>query len=247
MIVVRARVPRPLPRTAPKPPPPLVCLPTSELHELPAAPPSVSPSVPPPLPRRPASGRMAVARPARERVSDALCDALRDLDAQHDSVFAARLCLDALAAATPCRLLVAHAFDMKRREFVVVHAKGDRADSVVLTRHPSTDPLLRVAMPTGEPFAWPDLRKAPMHTITRYAEIRGVATVLVAPVLAGPRWLGAFELVDPFYGAAFRSEDALGARYVAHRYAQFVTARGLTLDIGTIARFANTHFAAARS
>ena len=34
-----------------------------------------------------------------------------------------------------------------------------------------------------------------------------------------------------------RAEDALGARYVAHRYAQFVTARGLTLDIGTIARF----------
>jgi hypothetical protein len=246
MFVVRARVPRPVPRVAAKPPPQLVCLPTSELHELPATP----PSVPPPLPARPKepiSGRMPVARPARQHVSEALSLALRDLDAQHDSLFAARLCIEALAAVTPCRVLAAHAFDTRRREFVVVHAKGDRADTMVLTRHPSSDPLLRIAMPKGEPFAWPDLRKAPMHSIARYAELRGVKTVLVAPVLAGTRWLGSFELIDPFYGAPFRTEDALSARYVAHRYAQFVSSRGLTLDTGAIARFANAHFSAGKT
>ena len=246
MFVVRARVPRPVPRARPEPPPQLVCLPTSELHELPATP----PSVPPPLPTRrkePISGRMPVAQAARHRVSEALAAALRDLDVQHDSLFAARVCIEALAAVTPCRVLAAHAYDTRRREFVVVHAKGDRADSMVLTRHPATDPLLRVAMAKGEPFAWPDLRRARMDTLARYAEIRGVTTVLAAPVLAGTRWIGSFELIDPFYGAPFRTEDALSARYVAHRYAQFVTSRGLTLDTGAIARFANEHFSTRRA
>lgn len=230
-------VPRPRVRPAERPAPRLVCLSAADLEEIPAARP---PSVPPPLPARRRCGSMPIARrPAGEPILGALFDKLVDLDAQPNALSAARVCLDALAAVLPCRALVAHAFDAKRQDFIVVHARGECAECMVLSRHPSTDPLLRVTMSAGEPFAWNDLRRAPVTRLTRFAELPGVKTILQAPVVAGMRWFGAFELVDPAGGAAFRTQDALGARYVASRYAQFLTVHGLVVDVGTIARFAS--------
>ena len=223
-----ARIPRPAPR--------LVSLSSSELKPA---------SVPPPLPLRRVSGRMTVAvrRAKDDDVVEKLCEALASLDAEPDALSAARLCLDVLARAVPCRALLAHAFDVARGDFLVVHARGEHADAMVLERHPLGDPLLWVAMPTGEPFAWPDLRRAPVNKLARFKELPHVKTIMACPVVSGPRWLGAIELVDPLDGTLFRTEHALGARYVANRYARFLTAHGLIVDVGAVARFANSYFA----
>ena len=115
---------------------------------------------------------------------------------------------------------------------------------MILERHPFTDPLLQVAMPTGEPFAWKDLRRAPVNKLARFASLPEVKTIMVCPVVTGPRWLGAIELVDPLDGEPFNTHDALGARYVASRYARYISAHGLVTEVCAVARFANTNLAA---
>src|SRR4051812_13837530 len=167
----------------------------------PLRPPTPGASLPPPAspPRRP-SGISIRSRPGTGAGVEMMFDALADLDHQPDALSAARLCLEVIFAAVPCRALLTHAFDAARGDFVVVHARGESARSMLLARQASSDPLLRIAMPSGEPFAWTDLRKAPVNRLGRFKELRGTRTILDVPIVSGATWLGAFELVDPFYG-----------------------------------------------
>lgn len=205
---------------------------------------SVRPSVPPPLPPRRISGRVPIAayRSGSDTAVTNLCERLSRLEAELDALSAVRLCLDVLARVIPCRAMLAHSFDAARREFVVVHARGESAESMVLERHPCDDPLLRVAMPAGRPFVWTDLRRAPVNKLARYTELPSVKTVMVCPVATGARWLGAIELVDPLNCRPFQTQDVLDAKYVADRYARFAIARGIVVDVAAIAHFANADF-----
>jgi hypothetical protein len=247
--VLRPSPPRPS-RHAPH----LVSLPTMDLVEVVEVTPSRPKSEPPPLPpRRSAPPRAATLPPVAPRYSErvpmrrrsvaedlleTLFEGLGDLDAEPDALAAARACLRALACVVPSRAATVHAFDVTRGDFIVVDAQGEAAEAMVLQRSSKNDPLLRVAIPTGEPFPWNDLRKAPVARLARFSGLPHVTRVLVCPVLAGARWLGAIELVDPTHDAAFRSEDVIAARYVAQRYATYVSSHGLVLDVAAIARHA---------
>jgi GAF domain-containing protein len=136
----------------------------------------------------------------------------------------------------PCRASLVHAFDETRGDFLVVHARGEGASSMVLERAASDDPLLRVAMPCADPFPWNDLRKAPVNRLARFSDLTNVHRILVCPVLRGARQLGVIELVDPAHAGLFRTADINAARQVADRYARYVAARGSVLDIAAIAR-----------
>ena len=230
--------PTPVAAAVPRPRPQLISLPTAVLEDLPQAP----PSVPPPLPshrelRR--SDRVPVAqRLSGDDVIEALFEAFRDLAFEPDALSAARFCLEALDGVIPCRASIAHVFDMSRRDFLVVQARGEAAEAMVLGRHSASDPLLSAAMPTGEPLVWSNPRGVQAAGLDRFAELDGVKTVLACPVVSGPRWLGAIELVDPIHGARFRKEDILGARYASSRYADFLASHGVVVDVATVARFA---------
>lgn len=201
----------------PPPAPRLVSLSSADLVE--EEQPSKKPaSIPPPLPPRRSLGAVG-------RVSE------------RDALGAARACLDELAQLVPCRVALVHWLDVVRRDFVVAHARGDGAESMVLERSSYDDPLLRIAMQKNEPFAWGDLRKAPVSRLGRFAGLGAVRTVLVCPIVSGPRQLGAVELVDPF-DVRFRTNDIVSARRVTEGYASFLAAHGLVVDIANIARFA---------
>ncbi len=219
-----ASVPRPSPspsasglRPAARPTPPvaprLVSLSSAYLVELPRDKP---PSIPPPLPAK------RVAAGATER----------------DALTAARACLDEIAQLVPCRASLVHWLDVVRRDFVVAHARGDAAETMVLERSSYDDPLLRIAMQKAEPFAWGDLRKAPVARLSRFSELGVVTTVLVCPIISGPRQLGAIELVDPVAVPRFRTNDIVNARRLTDGYASFLATHGLVVDIANIARFA---------
>jgi GAF domain-containing protein len=171
-----------------------------------------------------------------------LLNALSRLHTEPGALSAARVCLDALERAVPCRASLVHMFDAARSEFVVVHARGEHAESMILERQSTDDPLLRVAMPRVDPFAWDDLRRAPVSRLGRFSELSNVVSVLVCPLVAGTRWLGAIELVDPKGGESFRPQDLLAAQQVASRYSRFLTARGVVIDTAAIARFATRMF-----
>jgi GAF domain-containing protein len=180
------------------------------------------------------------ASPLAERRANAddLEGKLAALDGAPDALAAARACLDALAKVVPCRASLVHAFDEARGDFLVVHAHGEGAASRVLERASCDDPLLRVAMPCADPFPWNDLRKAPVDRLARFADLANVHRILVCPVLRGARRLGVFELVDPTHGGLFRTAEMNAARMVADRYARYLAARGVVLDIAAIARSA---------
>ncbi len=232
---------RPLPPRPTRAVPHLVSLPTMDLVEVVEV--KRPKSVPPPLPAKRDVARRSERVPILHRSSaddilEALFDSLRDLDAEKDALTAARVCLRALESEMPSRASMLHAFDVTRRDFLVVDARGEAAEAMVLQRSSKDDPLLRVAVPNGEPFPWNDLRKAPVTHLARFAGLPHVARVLVCPILAGARWLGAIEIVDPAHDGAFRSADVIAARYVAQRYAQYLTSHGMVLEVTAIAHHA---------
>lgn len=173
-------------------------------------------SVPRPSPPasglRPAARRMPPPLPAKRIAADA---------SERDALTAARVCLDEIAKLVPCRVSLIHWLDIVRRDFVVAYACGDAAEAMVLERSSYDDPLLRIAMQRAEPFAWGDLRKAPVARLARFSEVGVVTTVLVCPILAGPRQLGAIELVDPLDAPRFRTNDIANiARFAARSMAR---------------------------
>jgi hypothetical protein len=193
---------------------------------------------PPPVSARYSERVPILRRSSSDDLLETLFEALRDLDSEPDALSAARACLLALESVVPSRAATVHAFDVTRGDFIVVDAQGEAAETMVLQRSSKDDPLLRVAIPNGEPFPWNDLRKAPVARLARFSGLPHVARVLVCPVLAGARWLGAIELIDPTHDRAFRSEDVIAARYVAQRYAEYVSSHGMVLDVAAIARHA---------
>jgi GAF domain-containing protein len=167
-----------------------------------------------------------------------LFERLQNLEHAVDALAGARFCLEAVAFVLPCRASLVHLFDLTRKEFLVVDARGTQASTMKLARHGIGDPLLRMAMPTGRPFAWHDLRYAPVNRLARFKAIDSVRTILACPVTSGQGWLGAIELVDPLGGGAFKTEHENAMRYVCDRYAKFLGSRGVITDVATVARFA---------
>jgi GAF domain-containing protein len=194
---------------------------------------------PPPPPRMymTVSAPPEVRLPAEEMLA-ILFDRLHALELVADALDGARLLLEVIALVLPCRASLVHFFDVERKEFIVVDARGTQADTMKLARHGASDPLLRMAMPTGKPFVWPDLRYAPVNRLTRFKAIDNVRCMLTCPVVSGARWYGAIELVDPLGGGGFRSEHENAMRYVSDRYASFLTRHGVITDVETVARFA---------
>jgi hypothetical protein len=198
---------------------------------------------PPPVPRRAPKLSTVLKTPPEARLPGeemlaVLFERLHDLEFCADALDGARFCLEAVAAVIPCRASLAHLFDVVRKEFIVVDAHGIHADTMKLARQGASDPLLRMAMPTGRPFPWHDLRFAPVGKLTRFKEIDDVKSVLVCPVTSGARWYGAIELVDPIGAACFKTEHENAMRYVCDRYAAFLRKNGVITDVATIARFA---------
>ena len=234
---------RPSPPRPSRAVPHLVSLPTMDLVEVVEVTDARPKSVPPPLPPKRDAHRRServpvLRRPVCDDVLETLFEALRDLDAEADALTAARACLGALAGVVPSRASMVHAFEVMRRDFLVVDARGESTESMVLQRSSKDDPLFRVAIPKGEPFPWNDLRRAPVARLARFAGLPHVARVLVCPVLDGARWLGAIEIVDPLHDGPFRTQDVIAGRYVAQRYAHYLTAHGMVLDVAAIARHA---------
>jgi hypothetical protein len=230
-----ASIPRPTPRTPVPPRPRLLSLSPDDLVEEPIAP--AAPIAPPKVKRAPVRPSIP-GTPSRENAIAVAFERVHAMSYLENALDAARYALAVLADAIPCRTSLVHFFDMSRHEFIVVDARGEAADEMRLLRHGVKDPLLRVAMPIGAPFFWNDLSNAPARSVARLASLGQVQRVLVCPVTAGPRWLGAIEIIDPKGGRPFDSPEEGATACVAKHLAEFVSSHGLIVDVATIARFA---------
>jgi GAF domain-containing protein len=132
----------------------------------------------------------------------------------------------------PCLAGIVHLYDADARAFVIVYARGPRAERLVLKCTPENDELLA--------RAWRERRgvvveydgegganaKSPTE---RHAFFGDPWSVLVVPVIHGGRVLGAIELVDPIDGAPFGEAAENALKYIAEHYGTFVADRGIAL------------------
>jgi len=130
-----------------------------------------------------------------------------------------------------------HAGHGARVDEELVQARGEAAESMLLLRQDEKDPLFRVALPTGRPFAWNNLKNSPIGRLARFSSLSYVDRVLVAPVMNGKSCVGVIELADPKSGP-FWTEDEHAVRYVADRFGAFLATHSAIVDLAIVARFA---------
>ena len=156
-------------------------------------------------------------------VFDILFDAMHELRYFETAVEGGSYCLATALSVLPSRAGLVHLYDIDAREFVVVYAQGEGYERHLLSRVAESDVLIAPAM-----FRHRAVSVRTLGTM-RVERHRANASVLVAPVLEGGRFLGAIELVDPAPGTAFDERAMNALTYVADRYAEFLAERGVAI------------------
>jgi len=144
-----------------------------------------------------------------------------------DIVSGAEFVVRVLGDLIPCEAAFVHVFDLGRREFVVVRARGPHAANALMFRTPDTDPLVIEVM--RRPSMAPN-GKAPTHSGAfgllgvepRQAIVRGARQ--------GGRYLGLIELGNPQGGTPFHEGEVNALEYVCEQFAEFVASRPVVLD-----------------
>jgi hypothetical protein len=131
-----------------------------------------------------------------------------------------------------CPVGLAHLYDIDRREYVVVHARGPASAAVRGLRTSDADPLAADAMRTAGAVVVRDA--ADPRLSGRRWEIHRAASPPLAAVacaraaLAG-RYLGMIELAHLAGGESFAEGDDNALAYIAGRFTEFVAERGVVL------------------
>ncbi len=200
--------------------------------EFPASTPAPGPSV-----RRGSSPRVreAGARVRGEELIADLFEAMHDLRFLPDAIEGGEFCLTLSMQEIPSQVGIVHLYDIDRREFVVTSARGANAPSLLLRRHPETDPMLASAMRGRRAVVIADAEQSDAATIDRYVAVGGARSVIVAPAMQAGRFLGAIELLNPLDGQPFTDSDGNAVLYIAEQFAEFVAARGIVTDPDRIA------------
>ena len=134
-----------------------------------------------------------------------------------------RFCLEAALRAVPCLAGIAHVRDPIRRDLVVLHARGPRADTLLGMHNSEGDPLVARAIHAGKPIAvaYGSAPGAEATTCARHAFFDPWG-VIVVPVIQGGQLLALLEMIDPI--SSSRSDDLAQSAlaYVAERLGRFL-------------------------
>jgi len=184
------------------------------------------PSAPPP--------RSLVAQlGARVRGEDLIADlfeAMHDLHFARDAVEAAEFCLALSMEKLPSQAGIVHFYDIDHRDFFVACTRGPSTSKLLLRRYPNADPLLSTAMRLRRALVLASGDESEGTAADRYAELGGVRSLVVAPVMQAGRFLGAIELLNPLDGQPFTDSDGNAVTYIAEQFAEFVSTHGIVMD-----------------
>ena len=172
---------------------------------------------------------MSPPRASSLEVTEILFEAMHDLSLFESAVEGGSFCLVTALRVVPCLAGLVHLVDVEAREFVVVYARGPRADKLVLSRVARGDALLERAASGGRPVVLDySATDAPPQS-ERHAFFGDPWSALIVPIVHGGRTLGFLELIDPIDGAPFGAAAESALSYIAERYAEFVAERGIVL------------------
>jgi hypothetical protein len=243
---VAKSVPPPAPEPAPattRSSPPLALAATLPLGAAsPAIPPPAvlavekAPDFTPPPGRTASSARIPIAkvgtRVSGDELITSLFEAMHDLHFLRDAIEGADFCLQLAQEVIPSRACFAHFFDLEKREFCLVRAKGEATDELVGKRHLEAEPILSAAVKARKAM----IRGSEDAMTARYTSIGGARSLVVAPVLVAGRTLAILEMVNPNDGAPYTQDEANAMTYIAEQFAEFLSSRGLVFDHGRAGR-----------
>jgi hypothetical protein len=148
-----------------------------------------------------------------------------------DVVSGADYVAEVLCELIPCEGTVVHVFDLGRREFVVVRARGPAAREALMYRTPDSDPLVHEVMRRGSMVSngAPPTRASAFELLGVNAKI-----VLSSSVKLGGRYLGLIELANPRGGTPFHEGEINAVEYVCEQFAAFVASRPVVLEADTV-------------
>ncbi|HEY3497036.1 MAG TPA: hypothetical protein VGK73_20195, partial [Polyangiaceae bacterium] len=210
--------------SAPDSAPPLALSRRSDPGPAPSAPPASRRSDP--SARRSDPGVPRRRSPGEDLIGD-LFETIHDLSFMVDLVSGADFVVRVLSDVIPCEAIVVHAFDLGRREFVVVRARGPNAQNALLHRTPDADPHVREIM-RRRSFITNGASKSRSGAFEKLGTEPQM--VLSAPARQGGRYLGLIELANPLGGTPFHEGEASALEYVCEQFAAFVASRPVVLD-----------------
>jgi len=232
--------PEPAPATTRSSPPLAATLPLGAAS--PAIPPPAvlgvekAPDFTPPPGRTASSARIPVAkvgtRVSGDELITSLFEAMHDLHFLRDAIEGADFCLQLAQEVIPSRACFAHFFDLEKREFCLVRAKGEATEDLVGKRHLEAEPILSAAVKARKAM----VRGSEDAMTARYTTVGGAKSLVVAPVLVAGRTLAILEMVNPNDGAPYTQDEANAMTYIAEQFAEFLSSRGLVFDHGRAGR-----------
>jgi hypothetical protein len=164
--------------------------------------------------------------PGEDLIGD-LFERMHELAFMPDIVSGAEFVVRVLGELIPCEATLVHVFDLGRREFVVVRARGPHAHDALMFRTPDTDPLVAEVM--RRPSMAPN-GKAPTHSGALGRLGVEPRQVMVRGARQGGRYLGLIELGNPQGGSPFHEGEVNALEYVCEQFAEFVASRPVVLD-----------------
>jgi hypothetical protein len=168
--------------------------------------------------------------PGEDLIGD-LFESIHELSFFVDLVSGADFVARTLTDVIPCEAIAVHAFDLGRREFVVVRVRHPSARKALLHRTSDADPIVREIMRHRSLIS---NGASPLRSAV-FAKLGvEVKTALTGSVRQGGRYLGLIELVNPAGGTPFHEGEASALEYVCEQFADFVASRPIVLDADVV-------------
>ncbi|HYP88397.1 MAG TPA: GAF domain-containing protein [Polyangiaceae bacterium] len=179
----------------------------------------------------------AVRRRAGEDLIGELFETMHDLHFMRTIADGAEFVLAAVESIVPCDGVLIEVFDINKRDFVVVRAKGPGAMQVLLHRTSDRDRFVQGVMRRPGSITIPDVERDPRVLGQRW-DLLGVKPerALCGPVRQGGRYLGLLEVANPLGDAPFHQTEQNALDYVCQQFAEFLTNRPIVLDADVILR-----------
>ncbi len=179
----------------------------------------------------------AVRRRAGEDLIGELFETMHDLHFMSGVGDGAEFVMEALESIVPCEGVLIHVFDINKRQFVVVRAKGTTAAQTLLLRTPDTEGFFDFVMHRPGSIAFEDVGKEPRLLGERW-HMLGVkpSRALCGPVRQGGRYLGLVEVANPLGEAPFHQTEQNAIDYVCQQFAEFLANRPIVLDPEVVLR-----------
>jgi hypothetical protein len=199
-----------------------------EINEPPSVADAEASTAPAPSSPWASSSPLAAAGRPGEYLIGKLFEQMHGLHFMPDLISGANFVADVLAERIPCAGLLIHVFDINRREFVVVRARGPR-DDVLLHKSPD-DHALFVSALRREMVLQTDPREYESFDTVRFNKLGLVVTeLLCGPVHQGRRYLGVIELANPLTDR-FSEAQVHALEYVCNQFAEFVASHPVVID-----------------